>query len=168
MRRYWAYPTFFLGPTVLVRASGWMIRDEGVEPWALTVAIVVPAGCILSYRYFRRTGDLPGEPWARGRAEDETAREITHAAATYQEREARAHLVMRGTFRWTSRSEESRSLGLGTSPRLFATACAERGERSLLPEYADFDIAPGTELSLRDGRRVIGQLRVRDVVSART
>ena len=70
---------------------------------------------------------------------------------------------MRGTFRWTSRSDESRSLGLGASPRLFATARAETGEPSkgtrvvvdrivpgemesevearwLLPEFVDFDI----------------------------
>lgn len=190
-RRYWAYPTFFLGLAALVRASGWMIRDEGAGPWALTVAIVVPAGCLLSYWHFRRTGDLPGEPWARRLEEDERGREIAHASATYQEREARAHLVMRGTFRWSSRSEESRSLGLGSSPRLFATARAETGEPSkgtrvvvdrivpgqlesevearwLLPEFVGFEVEPGTELTLRDGRRVIAQLRVREVVAAST
>lgn len=129
-RRYWAYPTFFLSLTAVVRTSGWMIRDEGVQSWASTLAIVLPIGFALSYWHFHRTGDLPGEPWARRRDEDDRGRDIAHAVATYAEREERAHLVMRGTFRWASPSEESRHLGLGVAPRLFATARAATGEPS--------------------------------------
>lgn len=111
---------------------------------------------------------------------------MAHDAATFEEREARRRLVMRGTFRWASPSEESRSLGLGAEPRFFATARAERGEPSkgtrividriapgqmesevearwLLAEFARFTVKPGTVLALRDGRRVVAHLRVRQV-----
>lgn len=184
--RYWAYPTFFLSLTALVRASGWMIRDEGARSWAVTLAIVLPTGFALSYWHFRWTGDLPGEPWTRRRDEDERGRDIAYAAATYAEREARSHLVMRGTFRWASASEESQSLGLGVAPRLFASARARTGEPSkdtrvvvdrivpgqleseveahwLLPDHVGFTIKPETDLTLRNGRRVIAHLRVREV-----
>lgn len=162
-----------------------MIRDEGVPSWAVTAAVVVPVGLALSYWYFHRTGDLPGEPLARRRADDEWSREVADAAATYEEREGRKRLVMRGSFRWASPSQESRSLAPGT-PRFFATARAERGEpakgqrividriipgcleseveaRWLLPEFATFNVEPGTVLSLREGRRVVAHLRVHEV-----